>query len=588
MSIQVPHSLAEYLEYVALIESVVLLVIATVNARQRSSASARWLVGLGIALVVTMGADALFVFVDSAPDHAFAWRFSSLALIYVPWLMLMYVRSIHPKAKRVASRLVGLVTALTIFMTIWLVGMPTFPGPDAPHAPWWYTLLVVTGIVGVVLALVAAVRSVDAMMTGAREGALVRGRILVVSLLAYGLAYGTWILAPIPTILVLSDLLLIASIGLLFTVAVWPMMTVRLVRSSMRRALDHAVRRMVGSVNPAADIDSILRDIALGVGVDSLVLTNQSGDVIAAVDAHVPTMLAGEVIEMEEHIGSFQVYAWVSSFAPPLREIDRHNLRTYVGLVDLALTRGRISEIEDKATSLLDHASARLDSANRLKDEFVASASHELRTPVTAIAGFAQTMCERWDELDDAQRRKFVTIIHEQATRLIAHVQDLLVTTRIERQGAGSHREVVHLADAVHRAAALLGFSEHELDLDVNVDAVEVNRFVLHETLTRYLSNIARMSTAPYHVSIEQRNDHVHVDVADSGVSLTTALKDQIFQRYVQQSRRIDEAGGGAGLAVVRDLVSAEGGKVSFRHDRGGTHFIADIPASRQMTISSH
>lgn len=587
MSIQAPDSVSSALEYVALLQAVVLFAVAVRYARRQSSASAWWLVALCVALCTAMAASALFIFESSAADHAYPWRLSSIAIIAVPWLMLMYVRSLSPVARRTMPRLVQLVTAVVVFMTLWTLGMPTFPGPDVVAAPWWYTTLIVTGIMGVVVALVAAIRSVDAMMAGASPSAVVRGRILVTSLLTYGVAYSAWILAPTPLILVLSDLLLITSMALLFAVALWPMMTVRMVRSSMRRALDDAARMLVASTTPAIDMTSILRDIALGVGVDAIVMVDRSGQVVAAVDAFLPAQHRGATVEIEERLGEFDVYAWHSEFAPPLREIDRHNLRTYMGLVDLALTRGRVAEIEDQASTMLNHASARLDSANRLKDEFVATASHELRTPVTAIAGFAQTMCERWDDLDDAQRRKFVTIINEQATRLIAHVQDMLVTTRIERQGHTPNREVVNVVDTVRRAASMLGFTDDELDVDVNVPTVEVNRYVLHETLTRYLSNVARMSAAPYHVRIEQRDGHVHVDVADNGASLSTALRDHVFQRFVQRPQRLDDVGGGIGLSVVRDLVSAEGGTVSFRHDTAGTHFIADIPATPQLSTSA-
>ena len=205
----------------------------------------------------------------------------------------------------------------------------------------------------------------------------------------------------------------------------------------------------------------------------------------------------------------------------------------------------------------------------KIRRDFVANVSHELKTPLTAVSGYAETLLD--DGIPQEQRRKFVQTIHDNATRMQRIVDDLLDLSRIE---SGGWRPVVTQVDvagmvqdvftAVQSAASAKGLA---LVAEVSPDAthVRVDPTAFRQILTNLVENAVRY-TREGSVTVRTRrsDDGVWVDVSDTGIGIAAEHLPRIFERFyrVDAGRSRAEGGTGLGLAIVRHLVDAHGGRV--------------------------
>ena len=205
----------------------------------------------------------------------------------------------------------------------------------------------------------------------------------------------------------------------------------------------------------------------------------------------------------------------------------------------------------------------------KIRRDFVANVSHELKTPLTAVSGYAETLLD--DGIPQEQRRRFVQTIHDNATRMQRIVDDLLDLSRIE---SGGWRPVVAQVDvagmvqdvftAVQSAASAKGLA---LVAEVGPDAthVRVDPTAFRQILTNLVENAVRY-TREGSVAVRTRksDDGVWVDVSDTGIGIAAEHLPRIFERFyrVDAGRSRAEGGTGLGLAIVRHLVDAHGGRV--------------------------
>jgi len=225
----------------------------------------------------------------------------------------------------------------------------------------------------------------------------------------------------------------------------------------------------------------------------------------------------------------------------------------------------------------------RLETVRR---DFVANVSHELKTPLTVIGGFAETLADH--QLPEAQRRQFIEAIRANAQRMQRLVDDLLDLSRIESGGWQPHVAAVNLHALVGEAAA--GISEPASRRGVAVltevadDAatVHADATAVRQVLANLAENALRY-TATGTITIFARRDgtRIAVGVADTGAGIEATHLPRIFERFYRADPgRARAAGGtGLGLAIVKHLVEAHGGRVVASSEPGaGTTVTAWFP----------
>ncbi|MER5644812.1 PAS domain S-box protein [Streptosporangium sp. NPDC002524] len=253
------------------------------------------------------------------------------------------------------------------------------------------------------------------------------------------------------------------------------------------------------------------------------------------------------------------------------------------------------AEIEETGETVVDFRDVtRAKELEEAKDLFLATTSHELRTPITVVRGFASTLDSRWDSMTDAERRAAVHTIAERARSLGQLMDHLLLGSRA---GAGEltlRIESFDLAELVRGATLGLPILSdlHRVEVDVPDDLPRVSGDALATDilLAQLLENAFKYSPDGGLIRVEAwvDGDRVVLVVDDEGVGIAHASRERVFERFVQAESgdRRRFGGVGLGLYIVRSLARAQGGEVS-AHPRpsGGTRMrlalrIADTPGA--------
>jgi two-component system phosphate regulon sensor histidine kinase PhoR len=253
-----------------------------------------------------------------------------------------------------------------------------------------------------------------------------------------------------------------------------------------------------------------------------------------------------------------------------------------------AVTAAPVQASSHKGAVLVLHEITELRRLERVRQDFVANVSHEFRTPLTAIQGFAETLLS--GALDDpVNRRRFVEIIREHAMRLARLTEDLLKLSRME---AGQLKlefrpvSVVQMIDSCVETAQLkAGLKQLRLTVQVpeTLPPVRGDANNLQEVLQNLLDNALQYTPAGGKIEVSALADdgRVVVTVADTGIGIPEAEQERIFERFYRvDAARSREAGGtGLGLSIARHIVEAHGGHLWVESEVGrGSRFHFSIP----------
>jgi len=229
---------------------------------------------------------------------------------------------------------------------------------------------------------------------------------------------------------------------------------------------------------------------------------------------------------------------------------------------------------------------ARLDAVRR---DFVSNASHELRTPVAAIRGYAETLLAS-PELAADDREAALDTIHRHAIRLSNLVADLLDLSAVEGRSLESEPSRVDVAELASRlvgdARARIRDQGLELEFSAPAPAIAWARpQAIEQTLTNLLDNACSYtdSGGTIRVSVAAEGNAVKAVVADSGIGISTTDQHRIFERFyrVDASRSRAVGGTGLGLSIVKHLVQSMGGRIDVESQLGrGSTFSVTLPAA--------
>ncbi len=229
-----------------------------------------------------------------------------------------------------------------------------------------------------------------------------------------------------------------------------------------------------------------------------------------------------------------------------------------------------------------------------MRRDFVANVSHELKTPLTSISGYAETLL--FDTPDSETTRRFLSTILSNARRMQRLVDNLLDLAKIETGHWQPEREPVDLAAAARETWAELRDRETARSLDFQVDVADEAATVIADAdavgqvLTNLLENAVRYTPPGGRIVCRSRRENggIAVSVSDNGVGIVREHLPRIFERFYRSdpSRSRDEGGTGLGLAIVKHMVEAHGGKVSADSERGKgttiTCWFPDAPTEQQ------
>lgn len=220
----------------------------------------------------------------------------------------------------------------------------------------------------------------------------------------------------------------------------------------------------------------------------------------------------------------------------------------------------------------------------RIKKDFVLNVSHEMRTPLTAIRGYAETL----EDLADDRTRSHVETIIRHTDRLIRIMEDLISLAALEEKGVVSEAERVILKEIAENVIRIFEPKAKEKNLELRLEAaddlpsINGDPFRLEQMLINLVDNAIKYTEeGSVRVRLEKAEGGVAVRVEDSGIGIPEEDQSRVFERFfvVDKSRSRKTGGTGLGLSIVKHIVQLHGGRIELKSTPGvGSAFRVFLP----------
>ena len=246
-------------------------------------------------------------------------------------------------------------------------------------------------------------------------------------------------------------------------------------------------------------------------------------------------------------------------------DLDQPDLKTYPEITPL------IAKIQEQKQTIQEEANQR----EALRREFSANVSHELKTPLTSISGFAELMAEGVVEDDKVQ--EFSRDIYKESQRLIVLIDDIIKLSRLDEEAVGPEREPVDLYDLSAKVLDdLQPVAEKEgisLELSGCHAVVSGVRQLLSEMIYNLCDNAIKYnrSGGSVYVNISKKQDEVCLTVTDTGIGIPPEHQKRVFERFyrVDKSHSKEIGGTGLGLSLVKHGAQYHGARVELESELG-------------------
>lgn len=247
----------------------------------------------------------------------------------------------------------------------------------------------------------------------------------------------------------------------------------------------------------------------------------------------------------------------------------------------------RVNIFDDQSFEIILNDITSQEKTRRLKQEMTGNIAHELRTPVTSIRGFLETVLD--NDLGRDKERDFLVKAYRQTKNLSELISDMSLLTKIE-QGAGSFsKDDVNIKEVIEKVKTDLAeeLGEKNITFDYSVDADTViygNGNLIYSIFRNLTDNVIRHAGTGVRIEVEklgEKDGYVHFSFSDTGVGIgDETMLARLFERFyrITEGRTRDTGGSGLGLSIVKNAVLFHGGSITAKNGaNGGLEFFFDL-----------
>ncbi|MFW6114374.1 MAG: ATP-binding protein, partial [bacterium] len=260
----------------------------------------------------------------------------------------------------------------------------------------------------------------------------------------------------------------------------------------------------------------------------------------------------------------------------------RQLLETYSTQIALALARDKLVEESQEARLMVE--------TEKLRSSLLSAVSHDLRTPLAAIAGAASSLAESFSSLDMNTRRELLDTIRDESERLTRLVENLLNMTRLSGGRIHIQKQWYPVDEVIGSVLNRLHphLSQHVVETTIP-DDLPLGHFddvLVEQVLVNLIENAAKYSPPQSPILIQATNGErgVRITVSDAGRGLQAGDEERVFEMFYRGARtKPDTRGTGLGLAICKAIVNAHGGMIGARNrPGGGTDVWFDLPSDNE------
>ncbi len=224
---------------------------------------------------------------------------------------------------------------------------------------------------------------------------------------------------------------------------------------------------------------------------------------------------------------------------------------------------------------------------DNMRKEFVANVSHELKTPITTIKSYTETLMD--NELDKVISQKFLSVINSESDRMARLVRDLLQLSNIDYNKTNWKRTEVSIGDMIRdiisKLDLLIKEKEHNLELDFreNLPSIIVDKDGMEQVILNIISNAIKYTEnkGRINISVYSRDKELVIKVKDNGIGIPKDDQHRIFERFyrVEKGRSREMGGTGLGLSIAKEIIDAHDGRIEINSVlEEGTEVILTLP----------
>lgn len=228
-----------------------------------------------------------------------------------------------------------------------------------------------------------------------------------------------------------------------------------------------------------------------------------------------------------------------------------------------------------------------LENTEMLRGDFINNFSHEFKTPIVSIAGFAKLL--KRGNLTVEQQQEYLSAIEEESLRLSAMATNVLNLTKVENQTILTNVTQFNLSEQIRSCVLLLEtkWTEKELELNLEFDEymIRANEELLKQVWINLLDNAVKFAPRGHtvQVGIHEEQDMLRVDILNTGSQIPPEKQGLIFNKFYQGDESHTTPGNGVGLAVVKRVLDLHGGRISLSSKDDITVFSVTLPGGKPV-----
>ncbi len=239
-----------------------------------------------------------------------------------------------------------------------------------------------------------------------------------------------------------------------------------------------------------------------------------------------------------------------------------------------------------KVEKSFNRAARELDQTEMFRSDFINNFSHEFKTPIASIVGFAKLL--RNSNLTEEQRNEYLTVIEDESKRLTRMADNVMILTRVENLTMLSNISSFNLSEQIRFVVLLLeekwATKNLNMDIDFGEYLIEANEELLKEIWINLLDNAIKFSdeNGTVSITIKENGQDLFVSFSNTGKDIPNDKIDHIFRKFYQADESHSSEGYGIGLAIVNKVCALHSGTILATSNKGITTFTVTLPKKQE------
>lgn len=266
----------------------------------------------------------------------------------------------------------------------------------------------------------------------------------------------------------------------------------------------------------------------------------------------------------------------------PIKQINEATKKVATGDFDIKLESDREDEI-GQLTKNFNTMAKDLNKIEVLQKDFINNMSHELKTPISSIKGFAQLLEK--ENLTDEEKKEYIGIIVEESDRLLNISSNILKLSKLQNKEKITNKKNVDISEQIRKVINVLEnkWTEKNVTISANLPKtiIKGDEELLYQVWMNLIDNSIKFTDpdGKIDINIKKINNKAEISIKDNGIGMTEDEKKKVFERFYQVDESHYSEGSGLGLSIVKRIINLLNGEIRIETEKGkGSNFIVELP----------